>query len=152
MISRFICLGLRRLSSPRISLSFKAKGQCQMVHGIPLPEGHHQHLLPQMMQSHQHTTTKIAHLFLSLLFFIIYLFNLMFFTLIHLMRNPLWENVGLHESPLEQTCSRCYIWNKTIADRWPLPIQCCVLVNSPIQDLHSFLHSLEVQTDPVLSV
>lgn len=58
----------------------------------------------------------------------------------------------LHESPLEDTCWRCYIWNKIIVDSWSLPIQCCVLVSSPIQDLHSFLHSLEVQTDPVLSV
>lgn len=58
----------------------------------------------------------------------------------------------LHESPLEETCWRCYIWNKIIVDSWSLPIQCCVLVSSPIQDLHSFLHSLEVQTDPVLSV
>lgn len=79
----------------------------------------------------------------------------MFLTLIHLIRNPLWENMGL-----TMVFFTSHLWKKhaggvtfeikseLIVDRCPYS----VLVSSPIQDLHSFLHSLEVQTDPVLSV
>lgn len=101
----------------------------------------------QMMQSHQHTNTKIV------LFF--YSWYLMFLALTNLIRKVLWRNMGVTKvfctSLLRnRTCSRWYIWKKN--QSWWLTLHTMLCVGDQPNPGFAFLPTLARGTDWPCSV